>query len=56
MLVTLTIFIIENCKLDEKKKTEKLADFKKLTFYLEMLKPYELYQNISFSDSKCYIN
>ena len=39
-----------------RKKTEKLADFEKLTVYLEILKLYQLYQNVNFSDSKCNIN
>ena len=44
----------ENYNLDDKK--QKISDFEKLTFYLEILKPHKLYQNINFSDSKCNID
>ena len=37
-------------------KAEKLADFEKLTLSLEILKPYQLYQNSNSSDSKCNID
>ena len=46
----MAIFVVQSCKLYEK-KTEKLAVFEKLTFSPEILKPYQLYQNINFSDS-----
>ena len=50
----MTILVTENYKLYE--KSRKIADFEKLTFYLDILKPYQLYQNINFSDSKCNID
>ena len=43
-LVSLAIFVIENCKLCRKKQ-KKVADFEKLTFYSKIWKPYQLYQN-----------
>ena len=38
------------------RKSKKLADFEKLTFYLEILKQFQLYQNSNFSDSKRIID
>ena len=37
-------------------KAEKFPDLEKLIFSPKILKPYQLYQGINFSDTKCNID